>query len=155
MILYHFSSLQCLFGFVFNLATSVFISTRETFLHYFLQLFFFVGEGHLRLTRADSVKFLVASLLARVFLTVQILSTFLFILYTATAGFCYYLNSSLLPTKSCPCKIIGESNKLASQHQHYKGLSIICLSVHSGTGEPFYLAMVLPGSLEQDILLSF
>lgn len=111
MILVPFQLLTMFFLFCFNLATSAFSSTRKTFLHYSLQLSFLVGAGHLKLTRADSTEFLVASLLAWASSYSVDTHYFFLLLYRATARFCYYLNSGLLPTKSCPCKIIGESNK--------------------------------------------
>lgn len=140
----------------FNLATSIFSSTRATILHYSLQLSFFIGEGHLWLTRAESVTFLVASLLAWASSYSTDTSTFLFILYTATARFCYYMNSSVLPTKSCPHKIMVESNRSLLPSTSITEVLWFCytISIHSGTGKPFCLAMVLPGPLEKELLLS-
>ena len=109
MILCSLSLLQCFFFKSF--ATSVFIITSDIILHYSFQLSFFIGKGQLSLTRADKVSFLVASLLAWVSSYCLELSTSVFIFYIPPARFCYYMNSSLLQTKSCPHKIIVESNK--------------------------------------------
>ena len=49
--------------FLKSLATALFSIAREPILHYCLQISFFIGKGHLLLTRADRMKFLVASLL--------------------------------------------------------------------------------------------